>query len=64
MSDDTFLLYAWYELMSEGSFAATFFAYDIGCRALESGRWVQVHPLARYQFNTETGEVRLPEGDQ
>ena len=55
MSDDDFLLSAWYQLMADREFASVFFAFDIACRSLETGRWVQVHPsLFRW----------MPEGDQ
>jgi len=44
MSDDDVLLSAWYELMSDGSFAATFFGFDIVARSRETRRVVRWYP--------------------
>ena len=40
MSDDDALLSLWYELMSGGSFAATFFGFDIVARSRETRRTI------------------------
>ena len=44
MNDDTFLLLAWMDLMSDGSFAATFFGFDIVCRSRETRGVVRWYP--------------------
>jgi hypothetical protein len=42
VSDDNVLLACWYQLMSEGSFAATFYAFQVVCQSRETGQVVQV----------------------
>jgi hypothetical protein len=42
--DDTVALALWYQLMSDRSFAAEFYAYDAVCRSLETRRVVRWFP--------------------